>query len=103
MKERFRIYARVASDIVGSANAFLVACLLVVLWAAAGPFLHFSDSWQLLVNTATSILTFLIVFLIQHTQNRDTRAIRLKLDELLRTIGGARTSLIDLERLSDDD
>ncbi|MFL6354832.1 MAG: low affinity iron permease family protein [Bryobacteraceae bacterium] len=65
--------------------------------------MHFSDSWQLMVNTGTSILTFLIVFLIQHTHNRDTRAIRLKLDELLRTSGGARTSLIDLERLSDDE
>jgi low affinity Fe/Cu permease len=98
----FRGYAQGASDAVGSPWAFAGACALVVLWAAAGPFLGFSDTWQLIINTGTSILTFLIVFLIQHAQNRDTRAIRLKLDELLLAIEGARSPMLDLDRLSEE-
>ena len=82
---------------------FLVALLSVVGWAATGPLFHFSDTWQLVINTATTIITFLMVFLIQNTQNRDTKALHLKLDELLRAVAGARTSLVDLESLSDED
>jgi low affinity Fe/Cu permease len=74
-----------------------------VLWGATGPVLHFSDTWQLIVNTGRSILTFLIVFLIQHAQNRDTRSIRLKPDELLRVTERVRPSLVDLDRLSDQE
>lgn len=103
MNERFNRYALSASDFVGSSKAFIGACAVIVLWAAAGPPLHFSDTWQLIVNTGTSILTFLIVFLIQHAQNRDARSIRLKLDELLRVAQGTRPSLIDLDRLSDEE
>ena len=101
MNERFNRYALAASDFVGTSKAFMGACAAIVLWAAVGPALHFSDTWQLIVNTGTSILTFLIVFLIQHAQNRDARSIRLKLDELLRVVPKARPSLIDLDRLSD--
>ena len=103
MNERFNRYALAASDFVGSSKAFIGACAVILLWGAAGPVLHFSDTWQLIVNTGTSILTFLIVFLIQHAQNRDARSIRLKLDELLRVAQGARPSLIDLDRLSDQE
>jgi low affinity Fe/Cu permease len=98
----FRGFAQVASDAVGSPWAFAGACAVVVLWAATGPFMGFSDTWQLIINTGTSILTFLIVFLIQHAQNRDTRAIRLKLDELLLAIEGAQSPVIDLDRLSEE-
>jgi low affinity Fe/Cu permease len=75
----------------------------ILCWAVTGPIFHYSDTWQLVINTATTIVTFLMVFLIQNTQNRDTKAIHLKLDELLRGVKGARTSLIDLEHLSDEE
>ena len=88
---------------VGSPGAFLLAALSIVIWAAIGPIFHFSDTWQLVINTATTIITFLMVFLIQNTQNRDTKALHLKLDELLRGVGGARTSLVNLESLSDEE
>jgi low affinity Fe/Cu permease len=101
MKEQFNKFALNASDFVGSNNAFAGACAVILLWAATGPVLHYSDTWQLIVNTGTSIITFLIVFLIQHAQNRDARSIRLKLDELLRVTQNARPSLVDLDRLSD--
>ena len=103
MSEWFKRFALSASDFVGSSAAFIGACGVIFLWAAAGPFLHYSNTWQLIVNTGTSILTFLIVFLIQHAQNRDARSIRLKLDELLRVSQGARPSLVDLDRLSDQE
>lgn len=103
MSERFNRYALAASQFVGSTPAFIGACILVILWMISGPALHYSVTWQLIINTDTSIVTFLIVFLIQHGQNRDTRSIRLKLDELLRVIEGARPSLIDLDRLSDEE
>ena len=77
--------------------------LLVAAWGIAGPFYHFSDSWELVINTSTTIITFLMVFLIQNTQNRDAMAIHLKLDELLRALEGARNSLVDLETLSDEE
>lgn len=102
-RARFRCCAQWASQTVGSPWAFLLASLIIVLWGATGPFFHYSDTWQLVINTGTTIVTFLIVFLIQNTQNRDTRAIHLKLDELLRGVSGARTSLVNLESLSDEE
>lgn len=102
MQTSFQRFAFVASDLVGTPTAYLLACLVVLVWAGLGPLMAFSDTWQLLINTGTSIVTFLVVFLIQYAQNRDTRAIRLKLDELLRNTEGARAALIDLDRLSDE-
>jgi len=99
----FRFCAQTISNIAGSVWAFALAVLVIVGWAATGPLFHFSDTWQLVINTATTIVTFLMVFLIQNTQNRDTKAIHLKLDELLRGVKGARTSMVDLEELSDDE
>ena len=88
---------------VGSPTAFSLALTSIVVWAVLGPLFHFSDTWQLVINTATTIITFLMVFLIQNTQNRDTKALHLKLDELLRGVTGARTSLVNLESLSDEE
>lgn len=82
---------------------FVVAVLSVLIWAATGPFLHFSETWQLIINTSTTILTFLMVFVLQNTQNRDSRALQVKLDELLRAVAGARNELIDLENLSEEE
>ncbi len=101
MHELFRHLAHRASERLGSPWAFAFALGIIVLWALAGPFLGFSTTWQLLINTATTVLTFLMVFLIQNTQNRDTRAVHLKLDELIRAVKAARNNLIDLEELSD--
>ena len=98
----FRKFSQAASHYLGSPLAFALAVLLVVVWAAAGPFYGYSDSWGLVINTVTTIITFLMVFLIQNTQNRDALAIQLKLDELLRALQGARNSLVDLESLSDE-
>lgn len=103
MNETFHKIAQKVSVIVGSAWAFLVAVLIIVVWLLTGPIFHFSDTWQLFVNTSTTILTFLIVFLIQNTQNRDAKAIHLKLDELLRAVRGARTELVDLESMTDEE
>jgi low affinity Fe/Cu permease len=77
--------------------------LVIVVWLVTGPTFHFSDTWQLIINTATTVVTFLMVFLIQNTQNRDAKAVHLKLDELIRAVKGARNQLVDLENLSDDD
>ena len=82
---------------------FIVAITVVIVWAATGPTFHFSDTWQLIINTGTTIVTFLMVFLIQNTQNRDGKAIQLKLDELIRALEGARNKLVDLENLSEED
>jgi low affinity Fe/Cu permease len=101
MQEFFHRFAAGASRIVGSPWAFLLATLVIVGWALAGPVFHFSDTWQLVINTSTTIVTFLTVFLIQNTQNRDAQAMHLKLDELLRGVKGARNRLIDLENLSE--
>ena len=101
--EWFRGQARAISLAAGSPWTFTVALLSVAFWAGLGPRFHYSDTWQLVINTATTIITFLMVFLIQNTQNRDTRAIELKLDELLRGVTGARTGLVNLEALSDED
>ena len=103
MNEAFRKFANKTSEIIGSPWAFLIALLLTIAWAISGPFFGFSDTWQLVVNTASTISTGLIVFLIQNTQNRDAKAMHLKLDELLRGVEGARTSMVDLEDLSDED
>ncbi len=102
-REKFRFCARWVADAVGSQWAFSLACLVIAAWAATGPLFHFSDTWQLVINTATTIVTFLMVFLIQNTQNRDTKAVHLKLDELLRGVQGARTSLVNLESLDDEE
>ena len=86
-----------------SQGAFLVGILVVLVWGLSGPFFHFSDTWQLVINTGTTIVTFLVVFLIQGAQNRDSRALHLKLDELLRAVAHARTSLVALEGRTDDE
>jgi len=103
MKELFRLFAQKTSQLVGSSWAFILAALIIIAWAVTGPIFHYSDTWQLVINTGTTIITFLMVFLIQNTQNRDAKAIHLKLDELLRGVKGARTGLVNLEQLSDDD
>ncbi|MBI3911449.1 MAG: low affinity iron permease family protein [Armatimonadetes bacterium] len=103
MNDLFHRFAHWASDLVGAPWAFITATLTVAVWALLGSAYRFSDSWQLWINTGTTIITFLMVFLIQHTQNRDTKAIHLKLDELMRAIQGARTALVDLEALSDEE
>jgi low affinity Fe/Cu permease len=99
----FRKFAHRTSNGVGSPWAFIVAVLIIVVWALTGPLFHFSDTWQLVINTGTTIITFLMVFLIQNTQNRDAIAIHLKLDELIRALKGARNKLVDLEELSDEE
>ncbi len=103
MNQIFRRFAHVVSEIVGSPTAFITALAVIIVWASYGPQFHFSEIWHLLINTATTITTFLIVFLIQNTQNRDAKAIHLKLDELLRAVKPARDRFVDLEELSDED
>lgn len=103
MNEVFRRFAHQVSSVVGRPQAFAVALLVIFLWALTGPAFGFSDTWQLVINTGTTIITFLMVFLIQNTQNRDTKAINLKLDELIRGVKGARTRLVNLESMSDAD
>jgi len=103
MKDTFRKFSNKTSEVVGSSWAFLGAFLAIILWALSGPIFGFSDTWQLVINTTTTIITFLMVFLIQNTQNRDARAMHLKLDELIRAKKGARNSLMELETLSDDE
>lgn len=103
MNDLFRKFAHTTAAIVGTPWMFMVAIVLIVVWLFTGPALGFSEEWQLIVNTGTTIITFLMVILLQNTQNRDTRAIHLKLDELIRSAKEARTGkFIDLEDLSDD-
>ena len=103
MNNLFRIFAQKASKAVGSSWAFILAVVIIAVWAITGPMFHYSDTWQLVINTGTTIITFMMVFLIQNTQNRDAKAIHLKLDELIRAVEGARNHLVDLETLSDEE
>jgi low affinity Fe/Cu permease len=103
MSAQFRALAERAAHAVGTYWAFMLALLVVLVWAATGPIFHYSDTWQLIINTGTTIVTFLMVFLIQNTQNRETRVVTLKLDELLRGVEGARTSFIKLDAMSDEE
>ncbi len=103
VSDAFRIVARRSSMVLGSAWAFASAILIIVTWGLTGPTFHYSDTWQLIINTGTTIVTFLMVFLIQNTQNRDAKAAHLKLDEVIRALKGARNEFIDLEKLADED
>jgi len=103
VQDAFRVFARNSSIILGSAWAFAIAVVVIIIWAVTGPAFNFSNTWQLIINTGTTIVTFLMVFLIQNTQNRDAKAVHLKLDEIIRAIKGARNELVDLEELSDEE
>jgi low affinity Fe/Cu permease len=103
LADRFSRFAHGVANAVGSPAAFIAALLIIIVWAFTGPFMHFSETWQLIINTGTTILTFLMVFLIQNTQNRDARAIHLKLDELIKGVKGARNKVIDLENCTDEE
>ena len=103
MNEFFRLAAARVACALGSPWAFLAAVAFVVTWALLGPALDYSENWQLVINTGTSIATFLMLFILQNSQNRDTKAINIKLDELLRAIAGARTSLVTVGELSDEE
>ncbi len=103
VSDAFRVFANRSSVMLGSAWAFTGAVLVILVWILTGPTFHFSDTWQLIINTATTVITFLMVFLIQNTQNRDAKAMHLKLDELIRAIKDARDELVDLEDLSDEE
>jgi low affinity Fe/Cu permease len=103
LNDRFRRFAGCIGNVLGSPWACLVAIVFVGAWALAGPYFAYSNTWQLVINTTTTIATFLMVFLLQNTQNRDTKAINIKLDELLRAMKGARTGLADLGDLADEE
>lgn len=103
MNEIFRLIAKKTSHVVGTSWSFMLAVILVLAWAFTGPIFNFSDTWQLVINTSTTIMTFLIVFLIQNTQNRDTKAVQLKLDELILVMKKASNNFIDLEDLPDSE
>src|SRR5213595_1434857 len=103
MRDVFRKFANNTSTAVGSPWAFILAVMIILIWGLTGPLYHYSDTWQLIINTGTTIVTFLMVFLIQNTQNRDAVAIHLKLDELIRSIKRARNTMIDLDSLDDDE
>lgn len=103
MKDAFRKFAQKVSEFVGSPIVFIGAVLAIIFWGLSGSQFGYSDTWQLVINTGTTIVTFLMVFLIQNTQNRDARAIHLKLDELLKGVHGARTKLVNLENCSEEE
>jgi low affinity Fe/Cu permease len=103
LRQNFRNFAATIADRVGSPWTFGLGLLAVLLWAATGPVFHYSDTWQLVVNTGSSIVTFLMVFLIQNTQNRDAQAMQLKLNELIRAVATARNTIVDLENCTDEE
>lgn len=102
-RDWFGHFSNTCSSMVGSRWAFIAALAIIIVWGVSGPVYHYSNTWQLVINTGTTIITFLIVFLIQNTQNRDAKAINLKLNEIIRSIGKAQNDLIDIEKLSDDE
>lgn len=102
MQSTFHKLASAISRVTGSVWTFFLAILIIAAWVISGPFFNYSDTWQLVINTTTTILTFLMVFLIQNTQNRDTKAIHLKLDELIKSSKGARNKMLNVESLNDD-
>jgi low affinity Fe/Cu permease len=103
MNERFRIFAHTIAEKTGSPIAFGLAALSIIVWAVTGPLFHFSENWQLVINTSTTIVTFLMVFIIQNAQNRDSKAIHLKLNEIIKGVTGARDEMVNLEEASDEE
>ena len=103
VRDAFRRFAARTALAFGSPWAFGLAVIVVIAWAVTGPYFHYSDAWQLVINTGTTIGTFLLVFVLQNTQIRDTRALNLKLDELLRAIDGARTGIVNVDKLPDEE
>jgi len=103
IRDAFRASAHATASAIGSPYAFAAAVLVIVVWAATGPLFHYSDTWQLIINTGTTVVTFLVVFMIQNTQNRDSRAIHLKLDELIRAVDTARNRMVDIEDVSEEE
>jgi low affinity Fe/Cu permease len=99
----FTQFAKATSHVMGRPLTFVIAVIIIIAWALTGPIFHYSDTWQLAINTSTTIITFLMVFLIQNTQNRDTEALQIKLDELIRAVGRAQNELIDLEEMDDEE
>lgn len=102
-KSAFSNFAKATSRATGHPKSFILAVAVILVWIVTGPYFHFSDTWQLVINTSTTIVTFLMVFLIQNTQNRDSHAMQLKLDELIRSVEGAHNSLLDIEELTEEE
>jgi len=103
LADAFGRFSRWCASALGSPGAFATNCLLILLWLASGPLFHYSDTWQLVVNTVTTVFTYLAVFVIQNTQNRDATAMHLKLAELISSMEGARNRFVDIENLSDEE
>ncbi len=101
MNDLFSRLARTSAAVVAHPISFILAVITIIVWAAFGPILHYSENWQLIINTSTTILTFLMIFLLQNMQNRDSRAMQVKLDELLRAVKGARTEMVNLENVTE--